>query len=1146
MKSVLFTFLYLFLLVSLTNAQSTLNKVDFLNPPQSSKIHTWWHWMAGNITKEGITKDLESMKRQGVVEATIINVGQNFSKEVDLPRVKFNSPEWIEMFLWALKEANRLGITIGIQTIDGYCTTGGPWITPELSMKQYVWTKTTIEGGKEVITKLAQPVTMENFYSDAPVVAFQLGEKLNSFQQARPLISASKIPSGTILYDGNPKTEINLKKDDVIDVKLATDFTADKLVLFPHLPFCWDNMGKITVQFSLSASNDGTVYTKIADLEFIGVNKSISAPFPLIKAKYFRIEFVKSNFMYFNTYPIAELELLKDDELPVFTPSVSSFFEKTASVFDVNENVLDLNNKASINPIAENSIIDISKNMSTDGTLKWNAPKGHWQVIRFGYTSTGVRNDPATPEGLGLELDKMDTTALNVHIDSYAKKLIQASGKYKGNTLKFILMDSWEAQFQTWTKAFPEEFKKLRGYNIIPWIPVLCGETVGSTQLSESFLHDFRKTIADLIDQNYYKHFRDICHRNGMEFRGEVIYSNWGAYPPLDPLKSNQYVDIPMTEFWAVNDANYLGDYIPANRPAPGFPMYSALAYDKQIIGSEAYTNYAHYSEAPFDLKPFGDAAYCSGVNQLVLHSFVHQPIDKKPGFTLGKFGAHFNRNNPEWEFNQDWLTYQSRIQYVLQKGEPVVDVIFYSGDQIPQFFSKSFLNDLPYGFQASACNIDMLKNKASVTEGKISFGGRQSFPLLLLPNSTKMEFATLKQIALLVNAGAVVYGPKPMEMLSVNEIKNDGTEFRKLVAALWGESGEINYGKGKMISGKPLNKVLSQLKVLPDLTTNTNNPKEIMYIHRKLENADIYYVFNQQNKTLNREIIFRVTGKTPEIWNPEDGSVSKPAIYSVGKNQTRLPVSFKPYESKIFVFKNIPPNNFIYQVSLAGKEIFPQQQLFDTTFSIPQAVFNQGQYRFTTSSSGEYDFTTNENKIIKTKLTQPEIIDPEKLKIRIEFFPISDEAIKPVEITKLKSLTEFEDPSIKYFAGKARYSINFSVPGNFFFSNDSIVLNLGNLSATSEVILNGKLLSYVWQPNTSLVVTELLKSENNLEITVANVCRNRFIGDLIEYGSVKSLWTTSPIETILNKDMPLKPSGLIGPLKLMSFKRQCKDVDGK
>jgi hypothetical protein len=1139
MKTLLTNILFLFLIAFVADAQDILSKSDFQYPPQSAKVHTWWHWMAGYITKEGITKDLESMKGQGIAEATIINIGEIFSKKADIPKVRFNSPEWIEMFQWALKEANRLHITIGIQTIDGYCTTGGPWITPELSMKQYVWTKTAIEGGKEVETNLAQPVAVENFYRDVAVVAFPMEENSNSFQEAGPNIEVNRISSGNVLFDGNPKSEINFRKGDVIDVNFGADFNTGKLVLLPHLPFCWDDMGKITVQFRLSSSNDGVLFTKIADLEFAGVNKSISAQFPLTKAKYFRIEFVKSNFMYFDTYPISELELLRENELPAFTPPVSSFFEKTASVFDVNENVLDRNSGINKNGIVENSVLDISNKMSADGTLKWKAPIGKWQVIRFGYTSTGVKNDPATPEGLGLELDKMDTAALNVHIDSYAKKLIQAAGQYKGNTLKFILMDSWEAQFQTWTKAFPDEFENLRGYNIIPWIPVLCGETVGSTQLSEAFLHDFRKTIADLIDQKYYRHFSELCHRNQMEFHGEVIYSNWGAYPPLDPLKSNQYVDVPMTEFWAVNNANNLGDYKPAERPAPGFPMYSALACNKQIIGSEAYTNYAHYSEAPFDLKPFGDAAYCSGVNQLVLHSFVHQPFDKKPGMTLGKFGAHFNRNNPTWEFNQDWLTYQARVQYVLQKGEPVVDVVFYAGDQLPQFFDKSFLKDLQIGIQAYSCNSDMLKNKANVVDGKISFGGKQSFSVLMLANSTKMEFATLKRISELVNAGAIVYGPKPLEMLSVTEIKNDDDAFKKLANSLWGSSGENSYGKGKMISGKPIGEVLGQLKVLPDLTTNTSNPKEIMYIHRKLENADVYFVFNQQNKSLNRDIIFRVTGKTPEIWNPETGSVSKPAIYSVEKNQTRMPVSFNPFESKIFVFKNIAPHNFIKQISLAGKEIFPGQLTVDSAFAIPQAIFNNGEYRFTASSTGEYSFTTDGNKIIKTKLTQPEIIDPGKLKISIEFFPISDEVIKPVEITQLKSLTEFEDQAIKYFAGKAKYTIGFNVQHNCVSASDSIVLDLGNLSATAEVILNGKLLAYAWHPNTCVVVSGLLKSENKLEITVANVCRNRFIGDLIQYGSIKSLWTTSPIETILNKNMPLKPSGLMGPLKLISYVKQ-------
>ncbi|MEI8085334.1 MAG: glycosyl hydrolase [Paludibacter sp.] len=1132
--------IFCFLSVSV-DAQTSLNKSDFQTPPTSTKVHAWWHWMGGNITKDGITKDLESMKAQGIVQASIFNIAAIYNKTVDVPKVKFNSPEWIEMYQWALKEANRLGITIGIETIDGFATIGGPWITPEMSMKQYVWTKTSIDGGKVLNVRLPEPIKMENFYRDEVVVAFPMKENSNSFKEANPKIDVNKIPTGNVLFDGNPKSEIDFNKNQVVDVSFAKDFTADKLVLYPHLPFCWDfvlvDNGKITLNFALSSSNDGKVFSKVADLKSVGSNKPITVAFPTTNAKFYRLELVKTSLVYSNNLPIAELELLKGDEQALFQSPVNSFFEKTASVYDLKENVLDVNIIKNVTPISENSVIDITSYMSTDGTLKWNAPKGRWQIIRFGYTSTGVKVDPATKGEEGLEADKLDTTALNLHINSYAKKLLDAAGKYKGNTLKFLLMDSWEAQFQTWSKNFSKEFQTRRGYNILPWIPVLCGETVGSTELSEAFLFDFRKTIADQLDQYFYKHFSDLSHRNGMEYHGEAIYGGWGAYPPSDALKTNEYIDLPMTEFWANANQDKMSEYNPANKPASCMPTYSALAFNKQIIGSEAYTGFAHYSEAPGDLKPFGDAAFCAGVNQIILHSFVHQPFDNKPGMTLGKFGGHYNRNNPVWEFNQDWLNYQARVQYILQKGEPIVDVLFYIGDELPLFFSKSFVKDLPYGITPNACNMDMLNKRIKVIDGKLSLGGNQRFSLLMLHNTTKMEFSTLKRIAQLVKEGAVVYGPKPLEMLSVTDIKNDSLAFKQLVDAVWGNSTENNYGKGKMYSGKPLAEVIKQMNVTPDLTTNTQNPKEIMFIHKKLNDMDIYFVFNQQNRTLNREILFRVNGKTPEIWNAVNGTVSKPAIYSEEGNQTRIPDTFRAYESKIFVFKNETPAHYIQQVALEGKQIFPQLQLTDTTFAIPEVEYKNGKFGFISTVTGKYTFTTNDTKVIKANLTQPTVLEIANPKTRIEFFSASNEVIQPVEVTELKSLTEFENPAIKYFAGKAKYTIHFSVPKKFSSLTDSIILNLGKIDATAEVILNDKLLTYAWQSNTCVSVKDLLKGENTLVVAVATVCRNRFIGDLNQFGSVKSLWTTSPIEEILNKNMPLKPSGLMGPLKLVGYK---------
>jgi hypothetical protein len=883
---------------------------------------------------------------------------------------------------------------------------------------------------------------------------------------------------------------------------------------------------------------DGKTYSKVSDLAFVGVNKAITATFPETKSKYFRLELINTSFVYFETLPIAELELLKDNESPLFQPPVMSFLEKTASVYDLNENALDSNSKTSVKPILENSVIDVTSYMSPDGSLKWNAPKGRWQVIRFGYTSTGVMVDPASPEGMGLEVDKMDTSALNFHINSYAKKLLDAAGSFKGSTLKFLIMDSWEAQFQTWSKDFAKEFLNRRGYSILSWIPVLCGETVGSTALSEAFLYDFRKTIADLLDQKFYKHFAELCHRNQMEYHGEAIYGGWGAYPPMDALKSNEYIDMPMTEFWAGANSKNLLDYQPANKPVTSMPTSSALAFNKHIIGSEAYTGNAHYSEAPGDLKPFGDAAFSSGVNQIILHSYVHQPFDKKPGMTLGKFGGHYNRNNPVWEFNQDWLKYQARVQYILQQGEPVVDVLFYTGDELPWFYTKSFVNDLPYGIRPNACNFDVLNSKVKVIDGKLSLGENQRFSLLMLHNTTKMEFSTLKRVAQLVNAGAVVYGPKPLEMLSLTDVKNNVAAFHQLVNEVWGNGSENAYGKGRVISGKPLEQVLNEMQVIPDLTTNTKDPKEIMYIHKKLNDMDIYFVFNQQNRELNREVLFRVKGKTPEIWNTENGTVTKPAIYSMGKDQTILPVSFKAYESKIVIFKNEIPDNYIQQVSLAGKEIFPQHQIADNSFGVPTAYFNHDKFTFTAELPGEYTFTTNSNKVLKAKLNEPQILHLGVKKIKIDFFPITDEVIRSIEVEEFKSLTEFKDPAIKYFAGKVKYTVDFKKPESVS-GGDSILLDLGNMSATAEVILNGKILAYPWQSNTRLVVSGLIEAENKLEITVANVSRNRFIGDLIQYGTVKSIWTTSPIESILNKDMPLKPSGLMGPLKLVRYTKE-------
>jgi len=1122
-----------------------LNQKDFLNPPQSVKVHAWWHWIDGAITKEGITKDLEVMKKQGIVQATILNISLFKGKNFGVPEVKFNTPRWYEMFQWALQEADRLGIHIGIHNCDGWSSSGGPWITPELSMKQFMWTKTFVNGGKDVSVNLSKPYAIKDYYRDVAVVAYKSGQQDNSFHVAHPKMMINDSINASCLYDGNPVSSAILKKGDFIKISFDSDFTAEKIVIHPRKTFTWNDMSKFISKFDLLVSEDGEKFKKIQELSLVGLNKNISIKIPATKARYFKLELTDmSDINDWLKYNVAEVELLKENERPLYSPSIPYLLEKTVCVKSSDKKYFDtiepVNDKETI--IEENAVVDLTGKMSADGTLNWNAPEGNWCVLRFGYTTTGAVNGPATKEGEGLECDKMDTAALNFHFKNYPEKLIQTAGKYNGNTFKFFLIDSWECAYQNWTQNFPSEFEKLRNYKLINWIPVLCGETVGSAELSEGFLYDFRKTIADLIENNYYKHFSELCHQNHLELHCEVIYGD-ANYPPLDILKSNSYIDLPMFEFWSGHNKNSITEYTATVLPVVSFPAYSSVLYDKPVIGSEAYTAMAHYSESPSFLKPFGDRAFCSGINQLILHSSVHQPLDKQPGMTLGPFASHFNRNNPYWNLATGWITYQSRIQYVLQNTETVSDILYFIGDQLPQFIDNNFVDSLPSGYYANACNYDILKNKATVKDGKINLSANQNYSILILADNAIMELSSLQRIAELVKEGAIVYGNKPFKQLSLKGLKENKTIFAELADQLWGKGEDNNkemneYGKGKIFWGKPIAWVLKQIEIHPDFGTNRSDSLDLMYIHKTNGKQDIYFVFNQQDRAFNRECVFRMKGKVPEIWNPETGTIVSPSVYSVENDQIRIPVSFKPRESFIFVFTD-GSMNYIQKVNTGDNQIFPMKKLADSVHSIPQAYLTDKGYSFVTEQSGEYNFTTNTNNVIHVKLKKPEVTEIKDFKGMIEFTPAYDAVIKPVEISNLKSYTDFPEKEIKYFSGFAKYTIEFKLPEDYSSANDSVLLNFGNTEATAKITLNGQFLSYLWMPGTSLNVNGLLKQDNKLEIVIANTFRNRIIGDYIEFGELKNVWTSAPVNQFLDKNKPLKPSGVIGPLQIIKYPKQ-------
>lgn len=1104
-----------------------LSKECFTNATLDNKVHTWWHWINGNITKSGITKDLIAMKKQGITQATILNVGGFINPNLNVPNIKFGSNEWYEMLKYAFKEAQKLGITIGIHNCDGWSTSGGPWIKPEESMKKLVWSKKIITSKGKITTKIPQPQSHNNYYEDYVCLAYPISHEINSFVKAQPKMKVNKKNINSLLYDGNGSSGISLKDNDEIEIECAKDIDINKISLFSYLPFDWIDLNNLGTKFQLSYSIDGKEYYIITEFTIKKANKRENITFPTTHAKYFKIKCIKNSS---NNFSLTELELLSEEEEPSFSPNFKNLYEKTALVYY--NNPTDFNNitpNKTSNIIPLKDIIDITEVMQNDGSINWTPPSnGEWCLVRFGYTTTGITNAPATPEGIGLECDKLDSLSVIKHFNSFSGKIISECKEYIGNTFKFILVDSWECQYQNWTKTFPTEFQNLRGYEIRKWLPVLCGEIVESCKHSSAFLHDFRKTIADLISLNYYKILANLCHKNNLELHSEVIYGNNGMYPPLDILKSNKYVDVPMTEFWANPNENQIPIYTPVNNVTKEFPYYTGLSLGKEKIAAEAFTGFANYSESPDLLKPYGDLAFCSGVNQLIMHSYVHQPTDSIPGVTLAQFGGHYNRNNPWWNYSSNWYKYISRVQYILQHGRQVADILCYVGDNYPQYISNTYLKDIPSKYKAVPINYDILKNQIHIKDHRIYINEFDSYPFLLLSKQKQMDISTLKRLVELVNEGMTLVGNKPDMPLSLIDVNNK-IEFDSLCNLLWIENAdEKNLGKGKVIKNKAIPELISQFNILPSFKTDEIENNNLLFIHKKFHKYDIFYVFNQQNKYIKNFLYFKTRNKSPQIWNPYNGEILTPTIYKESEDYTIIPMTLKPHESLFFIFKEKHNKPSIVNVKYNNIEIFPN------VFEKNQYCFNLFEEKNSLDEiqSGMYEFQFSNNKNIKRYIEKDSIFNLNISTINVEFTPCYSDHIHPIKIKQFSSLSDFNDLPIKYFSGKLKYEIIFKAD-SFTRSNlYNWYLCINKFSAIAEIYLNGKYLDNIWMPNSEIKLPQL-QAENKLEIIILTTCRNRLIGDLVLYDDIKSLYTTSPIKKLLNKNMPLSPTGILSPLKL-------------
>ncbi|WP_018631143.1 glycosyl hydrolase [Niabella aurantiaca] len=802
-------------------------------------------------------------------------------------------------------------------------------------------------------------------------------------------------------------------------------------------------------------------------------------------------------------------------------------------------------------PLKQNAIIDLTKNF--DGRrLQWDAPPGEWIIIRYGWTNTGVVTSTTSDGWNGLSLDHLSPAAFELYNRSVIKPLIQTA-KSAGNSVRYLQTDSWEMGVVNWTQAFPKEFSRRRGYDIKPFMPVLAGYLVESQELTNRFLYDFRKTVGDCILDNHYRLFYKTAHQHGMGIHPE---SGGPHSAPIDALQVMAINDFPQGEFWAMSNTHRVSD---AARLAVKQSACVAHTNGKRFVGAEGPTSIGpQWERSPRDLKSNIDRIFCSGVNRIVWHTFTSSP--KEYGLPGNEYfaGTHMNPNTTWWNEAGAFTAYLNRASYLLQQGLFTADVLYYYGDDVPGFvFLKDEFPQLNFGYDWDKCSRDVVLNRLSVVNGKILLPDGMQYRLLVLPEGKAISLDVLKKIEALVKAGMTVLGPKPAMATGLKGYPGSDSELRAIADRLWGKIDgtlvtENHYGKGKVIFGKDINTVLKSMQVTPDLSFTSANPKASLdYIHRSIDDADIYFLSNRfeyrayddfqyrylpevPDRYEQMEISFRVSGRQPQLWDAQSGRVTDILNYREEKGRTIIPLHFEPGGSKFIIFKKekaVAPH--IIEIVKDGTTLAALQSKLAPEFEpisfhrnnhlIYARVHEKGNYRIGWSNGQSALLNVSEGAIEKP-LSNGWQLTLDKHWGKGRTYQLHD----------LKSWTMSEDPALKYYSGKGIYKTRFHLSDKER-KGKRIFLDLGNVQDLAVVRINGAEHSVKWCFPYRLDITDAIKTgENTLVVEVVNLWANRLIGDR-GLPAEKRLTQTNVVK--FEKDGAeklLRTSGLLGPVKFL------------
>ncbi|AUS06290.1 glycosyl hydrolase [Pseudotamlana carrageenivorans] len=1060
----------------ITKQNYDIIKSGFIEPTDDNTIWCYWYWINDDISKVGITKDLEAMKEAGIGGALIGNINPAH-KDGKVPML---SEVWWSHMVHAVEEGKRIGVDIGVFNCPGWSQSGGPWVDYTKAMRYLAYSETKVSGGKLLNIALPQP---KKEFQDTHTFAFKSSAiEENSTQFIPTKISANwEDVNVAILNDGNKEdnTSFEPKKGEVLEIsfQLSEPITARSITIIPSRAFkcnmtlmaVVDGEEKIVKEFHFDRFRITPNVASIETGDFATVLPETKARKFILKCTNFRDKRGGYGFAEINISEAPVLDKFIEKQLGKMnsTPGI----QWDSYIYGQQEALKD--KSLCVNP---DELIDISNKLDKNGMLSWDAPVGEWVIMRMGMTPTGTKNAPAAPQGVGYEIDKMNSELVQYHFDKFVGELLKRIPEESKSAFKYVVADSYEQGSQNWTDGYEVKFKEKYGYDPVPFLPVLSGRIVGSVEQSERFLWDLRRSIADDVAYEYVGGLRKASNKHNLKTWLEN-YGHWGF--PGEFMMYGGQSDLISGEFW---NEGTLGN-IECKASSS-----TAHTYGKPVTSAEAFTSSRRaYLRHPAMLKKRGDWALTEGINHFVLHLYIQQPDDnRKPGMNAW-FGTEFNRHNTWFIQADSYFDYLRRCQHLLQQGKYVADVCYYIGEDAPVMTGVRN-PEIPKGYSYDYINAEVILNRLSVKDGRFVLPDGMSYKVMVLPPFKTMCPELLAKIEQLVQQGGTILGPKPEKSPSLENYPMADTQVKELVDKMWhGDYANgrmnVNYGEGKIWDGYELSEVFSDMNLAKDVDVSEDAP--VLWIHRKTEDMDIYFISNQSDDTLKVSPVFRVNKKMkPQLWDAVSGEIRALPDYEVTDTGIKVPLKMQAAQSWFVVFTN---DDIKADVKPTYSKNFPEYKKLKTI-----------------DTPYEVDF---ENKDIAAK--------------------------RPVIFNELIDWRNSDDEQIQYYSGTAIYKTNFKM--DELPENKGIYLNLGEVSVMAKVKLNGKYVGGVWMAPYRLNISEeLKKGKNELEIEVVNLWRNQLIKDKERPEEEKYTWIV--IDKITSESKT-QPSGLLGPVIIETTK---------